>query len=62
MTEKAACGYRDSPLDYLAWHADAERRAGEGQEQLYCLLCRRWRWPDELGLNAQPRQERPEGG
>lgn len=31
---------------YLAWHADAERRAEAGERQAWCLTCERYRWPD----------------
>ena len=33
---------------YSQWYAEAERRMDEGQEQVFCRLCRRWQWPDEL--------------
>jgi hypothetical protein len=35
-------------LPYLQWHKDAERRMAEGQEQVFCQTCKRFRWPDLL--------------
>ena len=42
----------EGELGYLAWHADAERRAKRGERQLYCGECkdsggRIWVWPDQ---------------
>lgn len=34
-------------LDYLAWHARAERLGAQGQKQTYCRRCKRYRWPHE---------------
>ena len=33
---------------YCAWDDDARRRMKAGQRQVFCLLCKRWKWPDEL--------------
>ena len=49
----AADAERDRAFAYLAEHADAERRLSEGQQSRPCVVCRRWRWPDEV--NACPR-------
>lgn len=33
---------------YMQAHADAQRRLGLGQKQVYCKTCKRYQWPDEL--------------
>lgn len=35
-------------LDYLAWHLYADRMESEGQRQVFCRTCCRWKYPDEL--------------
>lgn len=42
MTEP--CCIQDN-LGYVAWHADAERRAARGEKQKRCLKCRLYYWP-----------------
>lgn len=32
---------------YLAWHADADRRAKRGEKQRQCPDCKRWYWPNK---------------
>ncbi len=38
---------------YLMARVIADRRLQEGQAQVYCLLCQRWRWQDTLCENAK---------
>lgn len=35
-------------LGYAEFFEDAERRAAIGLTQVYCPLCQRYRWPDEV--------------
>lgn len=35
-------------LGYLQAHFDAERRIKRGERQVFCKVCQKWRWPDEL--------------
>ena len=35
-------------LSYAASHADADRRMKQGQRQVFCRACQRWKWPDTL--------------
>jgi hypothetical protein len=59
--DEPACGCRQqAPGDYMAWHSDARRRAAAGQRQKWCRVCKLWRWPDELGPQAEA-LDRPEG-
>lgn len=44
-------------LPYLAWHEDAEQRIERGEQQIYCIVCRRWQWPDNLCRSASRLEE-----
>jgi hypothetical protein len=44
----AADAERARAFAYLAEHADADRRLQAGEQSRPCLICRRWRWPDEV--------------
>lgn len=54
------CGCSEKPLtisplcnSYGAWIEDWERRHRAGQRQVYCAVCGKWRWPDEVGPKAR---------
>jgi hypothetical protein len=54
MTRSDACGCKDDDhLGYCAWHADAERRHKAGQKQVWCSICGKWRWPNQVGPGAR---------
>lgn len=36
-------------LGYTDWHADAERRAANGEKQVKCKTCGYYIWPDQFG-------------
>ena len=47
------CKHREDPLsdgtglNYVAWHADAERRRKQGRDKQWrCPVCKRWIWAD----------------
>lgn len=33
---------------YRQAHEDAEQRLTRGERQVFCVVCRRWKWVDEL--------------
>lgn len=35
-------------LGYIAAQTDARQRMKQGQQQVFCKTCQRWKWPDEL--------------
>lgn len=49
-------------LGYLAWHAMADARVKRGERQVWCLSCKRWRWPTtpctEPSSKAEPRAKK----
>ncbi len=47
------CRSGENKHGYLMAHVIADRRLREGQAQVYCLLCQRWRWDDDLCGNAK---------
>jgi hypothetical protein len=47
------CGCRANRLSYLAAHWDAERRLKVGQYQVFCAVCKRWRWLNQVGPRAR---------
>lgn len=43
------CSHHKNPRPlYIEWHADAERRHENGEEQKECIVCRHWFWKDEI--------------
>lgn len=55
---ETGCGCKVSNLGYLHWFSDADRRHKAGQRQVYCLVCRKWQWPDHVGPHADTMTER----
>lgn len=48
--------HRPDTLDYLTFHADAERREKLGQKQIQCPDCKRWFWRHELRLGQKAKK------
>ncbi len=40
-------------LHYLEVIVDAQKRMEQGQQQVFCLRCSRWKWPDKLCDEAE---------
>lgn len=40
-------------IDYIGVSEWAERRTKKGERQLFCTVCNRWRWQEELGPKSQ---------
>ena len=34
-------------IEYVTHAVEAQRRIRQGERQLYCGMCARWRWPEE---------------
>jgi hypothetical protein len=57
MPTQFACGCRVLMVDYQTWIRQAAMHERAGEKQLFCRVCERWCWPDEVGPRAKPLTE-----
>jgi len=46
-------GFVCCDIEYVKFFDDAARRHRRGERQLYCSVCRKWRWPGECERRAK---------